>query len=81
MVLPGRFAHDGVMKTSIQLIIGAGLAFFGIIPGATASAIHDFNVYVTSAAQAPNGGFWIQVNDTATGGRTLPPAAPPCMRT
>ncbi len=36
-----------------------------------ASHSHDFNVYVTSAAQAPNGGFWIQVNDSKEGGGTV----------
>jgi hypothetical protein len=59
------------MRTSIRLTIQAALAVLSLNPGVQAAHSHDFNVYVTSVAQAPNGGLWIQVNDTVNGGRTV----------
>ncbi|WP_321474069.1 hypothetical protein [uncultured Paludibaculum sp.] len=55
----------------IRIVVAMVLAAFGLSHAAKASDYYDGNVYVTSAAQAPNGGFWIQVNDTVNGGRTV----------
>lgn len=60
MALPARLAHYRVMKFSISFPIAAAIMFLPGAPSAKASDIYDFNVYVTSAAQAPNGGFWIR---------------------
>ncbi len=61
------------MKTSqlIRNVAPLVLAAFAFGGPAKAADYYDGNLYVTSVAQAPNGGFWIQVNDTVNGGRTI----------
>ncbi|MGJ5814247.1 hypothetical protein [Paludibaculum fermentans] len=56
---------------SIRIVVPLVLAALGFSRPAKASDYYDGNVFVTNAAQAPNGGFWIQVNDTVNGGRTI----------
>ncbi len=55
----------------LQSLASAAVACILLGPSALGSDPYDGNLHVTSVAQAPNGGFWIQVNDTVNTGRTI----------
>ena len=56
-----------LIRSAIALVAAA----FAFSPQVGAADHYDGNLYVTSVAQAPNGGLWIQVNDTVISGRTI----------
>ncbi len=60
-----------------RVVVAAALAAFTLCPFATAAHHDTGNMWVTSVAQAPNGGYWIQVNDTAHTGKTIVSGAAP----
>jgi hypothetical protein len=56
-----------LIRSAIALVAAA----FAFSPQVGAADHYDGNLYVTSVAQAPNGGLWIQVNDKVNSGRTI----------
>lgn len=72
--------REMITSQLIRMVVPMVLAAFGLSHAAKASDYYDGNVFVTSAAQAPNGGFWIQVNDTVNGAGPLYREEPRCLR-